>query len=130
MIDLRRRGLSHNQIGELLGCHNSNVSRRLKGLDESIELTDLYIKHRPWILAYEQQRIRQSITAADLSKAGLRDKVVAMGILHDKERLESGLPNQIVAYADMVKMRQQLIAERDALDAEHTDNTEHTSTDK
>ena len=130
MIDLRRRGLTNIQIGELLGCDHSNVAHRLKALSKDIDLTDQYVKHRPWILAYEQNRIRQSITPADLSKAGLRDKVVAMGILHDKERLESGLPNQIVAYADMVKMRQQLIAERDSLDAECIDNVEHTSTDK
>lgn len=118
MIDLKRRGLSNTQIGELVGCHSSNVARRLANLDQSIDLTDKYIKHRPWILAYEANRIRQSITKADIEKAGLRDKIVSMGILHDKENLAGGLPTQIILYADQVKVRKQLADERQALEAE------------
>ena len=118
MIDLKRKGLSNIQIGELLGCHNSNVSKRLKALDNSIDLTDRYIKHRPWILAYEQNRIRQSITAADIAKAGLRDKMVSIGILHDHELKAAGLPTQIILYADAVKLKQQLADERKALELE------------
>jgi hypothetical protein len=34
------------------------------------------------------------ITDTDIEKAGLRDKVVAFGILMDKERLENGLSTQ------------------------------------
>ena len=118
MIDLKRRGLADTQIGELLGCHGSNVGRRLAKLSSSIDITDKYIKHRPWLFAYEQQRIRQSITQADIRKAGLRDKIVAIGILHDHELKAAGLPTQIILYADGVKMRQQLIEERKALEAE------------
>ena len=121
MIDLRRKGLSLNQIGELLGCDGSNVGRRLKTLDDSIDLTDRYIKHRPWILAYEQNRIRQSITSADIEKAGLRDKMVSIGILHDHELKAAGLPTQIILYADAVKLKQQLADERKALELEIID---------
>jgi hypothetical protein len=125
MIDLRRRGLSNVQIGELLGCHNSTVSKRLNKLSHDIDITDHYIKHRPWLLAYEQHRIRQSITATDIAKAGLRDKVVAIGILHDHELKAAGLPTQIILYADGVKMRQQLIQERKDLEAEVQANNDN-----
>ena len=118
MIDLKRKGLSNVQIGELLGCHDSTVSKRLKNISNDIDLTDRYIKHRPWIFAYEQNRIRQSITAADIAKAGLRDKMVSIGILHDHELKAAGLPTQIILYADAVKLKQQLADGRKALELE------------
>ena len=118
MIDLKRKGLSNVQIAELLGCHNSTVGNRLKKLSDDIDTTDRYIKHRPWLFAYEQQRIRQSITDADILKAGLRDKMVSIGILHDHELKAAGLPTQIILYADAVKLKQQLSDERKALELE------------
>ena len=118
MIDLKRRGLTILQIADLLHCHTSTVSKRLAKLDNSIDLTDKYIKHRPWMYAYNQQRIIQSITQTDIRKAGLRDKVVAIGILHDHELKAAGLPTQIILYADGVKLRQQMVQERKDLEAE------------
>ena len=37
-----------------------------------------------------QEKVLASITASDLEKASLRDKVISVGVLFDKERLERG----------------------------------------
>ena len=118
MIDLKRKGLSNVEIAKLLGCSDSTIGHRLNKLSDDIDTTDRYIKHRPWLFAYEQQRIRQSITDADILKAGLRDKMVSIGILHDHELKAAGLPTQIILYADAVKLKQQLQDERKALESE------------
>jgi hypothetical protein len=44
-----------------------------------------------------QRRLLNNISQADIKKSGLRDKVVAVGILYDKERLERGQSTENVS---------------------------------
>ena len=120
IVDLQSRGLSNTQIAKVLGCDHSNISRRLRPLIQTIDHTHKYRKNRALLLAYEQQRIRQAITDADIAKASLRDKVLSIAILFDKERLESGLSTQNIAYADIVKARDQAKDELKSLEQAET----------
>jgi len=120
IIDLRKKQLSTGQIAKLVGCSRPNIVQRLQKAAVDIELTYKFRKHRGEILANLQRRIIQSITPADLEKAGLRDKVISSGILFDKERLEEGKSTSIVFYADLIKAKQ--IVDQQIQDAEQLDN--------
>ena len=97
IIELRKKNLSCSQIATLLKCNPSNITRRLKTIDEAIETTNHYRSNRGFLLSLEQNRIRHSITNADLKRAGLRDKVISIGVLFDKERLEEGKSTENIA---------------------------------
>lgn len=118
IIELRQRGLSVGQIGKLLGCHNSNISRRLQTVSEDIDLTDKYVNNRAKIFAYHQRKIIQSITPTDISKAGLLEKVKSASFLYNAERLETGQSTQNIAYADMLQARDKARKRREELEAE------------
>ena len=84
------KNLSQTDTAILLGCDKSNISKRLK--DSGYQPTYLtnYKNQRADILASYQQIILNSITSEDLQKAGLSQKMMAYGVLYDKERLERG----------------------------------------
>jgi len=118
IIDYRKKNLSCSQIATLLKCCPSNISRRLKTVDEAIDLTNKYRDNRGFIFAYEQNKIRQSITAADRKKAGLLEKVKSISFFHNAERLESGKSTQNIAYLDMIKARVSATTELQVIEAE------------
>jgi len=120
IIELRKKHLSCAEIAKILGCSKPNIVQRLHKISEELDLTDHYVNNRSKILAFQQRRIIQSITDADLKKAGLRDKVISTGILFDKERLEEGKSTSIVFYADLIKAKQ--IVDQEIQEAEQIDN--------
>ena len=120
IIDLKTRGLSLNQIGKILGCDHSNVSRRLKTVSKDIDLTNKYVNNRAKIFAYHQRNIIQSITPKDIEKAGLLEKVKSASFLYNAERLETGQSTQNIAYADMLQARDKAKQRREELEAETT----------
>ena len=105
LMTLRRKGLSHRQIAELIHVERSAVSQRLAGIDDQITWVDEYRKDRALILAYYQRHLLTFLTPAKLRKASARDLIVGMGILYDKERLETGQSTSNIAYADMLQAR-------------------------
>ena len=118
IIDLKLKGLTNQQIGSLLGLSDNTVRARLRTSSEDIDNTELFRKHRDKVFAFQSKKILQSITDADILKAGLRDKVIAASILFDKERLESGKSTQNIAYIDMIKAKSSAGTEMQAIEAE------------
>ena len=116
VVALRRRNLSYPQIAKILGCSESNVRYRLGTVADEIERVDDFKKHKADIMAIHQNRILQSVTETNLKDAKLRDKAIAFGILFDKERLERGKSTQNVAYADLLKMKNEKLKELEELD--------------
>ena len=77
-------GISRTAIGMMFERHGYNwESGQFAALEE-------YQNHKADVLAIKQIEVLQGMTSEDIKKAGLRDKVVAFGILHDHERLERG----------------------------------------
>lgn len=111
IIDLKSKNLSNSQIAKLLNCNPSNITHRIKDID----ITKQYINNRSLVFAYHQHKIISSITPDDIKKANLRDKIISAGVLYDKERLESGLSTQNIAYADLIKAKEQIKREREEL---------------
>ena len=103
---IENKGLSLTDTGKLLGTHKSNVSRRLKAAGYRPKYLQHYKDHRADILASYQQIILNSINPEDLKKAGLSQKMMAYGVLYDKERLERGQSTENIAYQDTLKAQQ------------------------
>lgn len=118
IIALRKRNLTYTQIAKTLGCSKMNIQERLKKIHNEIERVDDFKKHKADILAIHQNRLISSITPEVIEKAGLKDRAIAFGVMYDKERLERGKSTQNVAYADLVRMREQKEKELKALEAQ------------
>ena len=119
IIELRKRHLSCSEIAKLLGCSKANIVQRIRKISNEIELTNHYINNRSTVFAFHQRKIMESITEADRKKAGLRDKVISVGVLFDKERLEEGKSTQNIAYADALKAQDLAGTEQDQLKKEY-----------
>ena len=109
---IRTKHANHNltsrEIGKLVGCDQSHVSKVLKkyGIKHG-DVTE-FKKHRADVFAGLQNRILQTITLADIKKAPMASRVTAMAILNDKERLERGqsTSNIINIHSDIKAMKE------------------------
>ena len=120
IIELKAKNLCNSEIAKLLGCGPSNISQRLK----DVELTKQYVNNRALIFAYHQRRIIESITHANIQKAGLLEKVKATSFLHNAERLELNLSTSNIAYADMIQGRDQRIQELKELEGRFSQSSD------
>ncbi|MCX5827604.1 MAG: hypothetical protein NTV58_06335 [Deltaproteobacteria bacterium] len=92
MLDLKARGLTYEEIGNLCGgLSRQAVHRRIGGHLTDEEKLLHYKNNRADLLAMTQERILASIDDETISKANLQTKAMAYGVLFDKERLERNL---------------------------------------
>ena len=112
--------LSQTDTAILLGCDKSNISKRLKESGYQANYLTTYKNQRADILASYQQIILNSITNEDLQKAGLSQKMMAYGVLYDKERLERGQSTENIAYADMAKAQAQVQEKLHAFESKYS----------
>ena len=103
---IETKGLSITDTAKLLNSSKSNISTRLSKAGYKPNYLKLYKNHRADILSSYQQIILNSITPEDLKKAGLSQKMMAYGVLYDKERLERGQSTENIAYADTLKAQE------------------------
>lgn len=92
-----KNGLSHREIGKMLGVDSSTVCRALKRLgleSDDIDHTKCFKTYRADILASRQLQILENLTDEKLAKASARDLAIVFGTLYDKERLERGESTQ------------------------------------
>jgi len=90
IIDLVKKGLNFSEISRVLGCSRQNVVQRFRKVEKEIKAGKRYQEHRADIFAIQQNRILNAISPEDLEKASLRDKVISVGVLFDKEKIETG----------------------------------------
>ncbi len=91
LIELSQKGLTHEEIGQLVGCRANNVQRRLKPYrDQLTEIKD-FVSARSISLQVLQKLLLDSITEKDIKKMSVKQKVDTFNILYEKERLERGL---------------------------------------
>lgn len=98
LIDYSSKGLSYSEIGKLAGCNSSNVYHRFKAAGYVPEHLKAYKDNRADVFSWWQSKILNSINEDDIKRAPLQSKVVAAGILYDKERLERGQAGQILGF--------------------------------
>jgi len=89
-LELRmKHNMSYGQIGTQLGVSGESVRKALKkvGADHA-PLRQAFQENKAEVLELLQLRIVKSIDDEQIKKMAPRDKFVAIGILHDKIRLE------------------------------------------
>ncbi len=96
-IVLREKGLTLAQVGKLLGVTKQAVAAKFKQYDYCPEKVREFIDNRSSLFANLQRNILQSLDKESIKKMSGRDKVVATGILYDKERLERDLSTQNIS---------------------------------
>jgi predicted transcriptional regulator len=99
IIELAEKNNSQTHIAKILGCHPSNISKRLK----EIEITKKYINHKAFMIRHLERKIYENITDAKLKKANLQQLATSYGIIYDKGQLEEGGSTQNILYADALR---------------------------
>jgi len=92
LLTLHKKELSTIQIGAIVGCSSENVRVRLH--KAGITTLHNYKANRADMFATIQSQLLNNIVPDDIKKASLSQKVIATGILYDKERLERDLSTQ------------------------------------
>lgn len=90
IIEFKKKGLTHQQIANLLGCDKSNVTKRLGTIKEELESLDNFTKHKSATMEFIQQRLLDSITPEKIKEATLQQTATSFGIIYDKQRLQDG----------------------------------------
>ena len=100
--------LTTREIAAIAETDHTHVIKTLQRYGIERVYVDRYKHHRADILAGMQERLINSITVSDIKKAPMRDKVVSVGILYDKERLERDLSTANVTniFADLEALRE------------------------
>lgn len=101
-LKLRNPSMTTREIGKVVGRSHTSVYRALKRYGISTGRVRDYKNNRSKILAGYQERILRSIDEESLEKASLKDKIVSMSILYDKEALEEGRATANVSFAGIV----------------------------
>jgi hypothetical protein len=82
--------LTTREIGAIADCTHVNVIETLRRYHVNQQHLKTYKSNRADIIAGMQSRLLASVTDADIKKAPLGSRIMAAGILYDKERLERG----------------------------------------
>jgi len=91
IINLRRAGLTHQQIADTVGCAKATVTQRLRRFPELTDGTlQDYKEARADVLAALQARTLRTLSAEDIANAPVQARAMLFGVLYDKERLERG----------------------------------------
>ena len=96
IIALRKRGMTHKEIGKLLNRSSPNITMRLQQADVDLQSIDNYKTHKADTLAYYQHKILSKLTDSDIEKASAYQKVGMIALLSDKEALTRGQATAIV----------------------------------
>lgn len=91
ILALSEAGKSSRQIEAIIGnIDHSTICNRLKHLTPR-KSTEIYKTHRADILAEFQRKCMSTLDVKAIKEMCPRDRVLAMGLAYDKERVERGL---------------------------------------
>ena len=115
IIAYAQKNLSYADIAELGGCTKQNVQQRLNYVGYTRLNLDNFAKHRADTFAHLQSRLLNSIADEDIKDINPLQRVVAAGILYDKERLERGKSSQNISIVEITGSIQELQDQADKL---------------
>ena len=88
-LELKKGGATYAEIAKVQGVSPQAVNKQIKDLLPN-EDTETFKNHRADILAEMQSKLLSSIEPDEIKKVPVDKRIVSMGILFDKERLERG----------------------------------------
>ena len=101
LIELKKKGLSFQEVAAIAKSSKQNVQQRLEPFMDAIQHLDAIKEHRADHLTVISHSVLSSLTGEDIQKASAYQRVGMAGLLHNMERLERGQSTANVAYADM-----------------------------
>jgi hypothetical protein len=129
----KAKGQSYDEIAKAQGVHKATAYQNLAPILQQLAdpaTVETYQTRQADILDGLAARTLASITNDDLAKAGLRDKVVATGILIDKSRLIKGQStgNYLVLHANAARTAAEAWGDGRVVDATPLDTPDDTDT--
>ena len=104
--ELRRQGNTYPEIAKIFNCTKQAVHQALIPYTESITKVQRYKQDRAEILADIQLQLLNSIGPEDIKKTPVGSRIMAYGILYDKERLERNKSTaNISVHADIAAIK-------------------------
>ncbi len=98
IIEFKAKGLTHQQIADLVGCSKTNVTERLQTVTQEIDSVKNFKKHRADTFAVIGHRLINSLTPEVIKEMSGLQMMTAAGIAYDKERLERDLSTENVSH--------------------------------
>ena len=117
VLELRKKGLSTTDIAKILDCSPETIAYHLKPFLTGIDYLPAIREHRADLFTVVGHGLVESIGEDVIKDASLLQRVTAMGILYDKERLERGQSTSNVSVADYTAKLVDLRTERERLEA-------------
>ena len=121
IIELRNKNLSLSEIAKMAGVSRQAIHQRLRPYSHAISNLDAIKNQRADLLSLITNNMLEvylSLTPGEQKDMILRRGLLDFGILYDKLRLETGQSTSNVAYMDLIKARQQLQGELQAIEGE------------
>ena len=115
IIEYRNKGLSYQDIADLVGCSKPNVIERLQTCGYDPKRLKNFTKNRADMLAHLQSELLNSLTPEAINDIPAHHRMLAMGILYDKERLERGKSSQNISIVEITGSIQELQDQADKL---------------
>lgn len=115
IVDLREKGLSHAQIGKVLGCSASNVKWRLRQINTRLASLDTFKKVQTDLLTLKVKDMVTALTMDKIKSMAGRDLVTCIAILIDKVRLLDGESTQNISYKAYIERYDNLEVQKQAI---------------
>ena len=118
LIELRNKGLTYQEIADIVGRAKPTVFERLQDHIHEIDNLKSFKENKADVLAVHQARLLNNLTMEDIKKSSGYQTVGMFSVLHNQERLERGESTSNIAYADLTGKLDEMQAKRKALEKE------------
>ena len=115
LIELRNKGLKLKEIAKIVGVTDATICERLQRHKHAIDNLQAVKDNRADVFTLMGDDMLTSLSETDKNKMSGLQKVTAMGILYDKERLERDKSTKILAFKDLQSDHDSIVKERKAL---------------
>lgn len=88
IVALRKKGLTLEQIGKILGCTRQNIHHHLSQLQADMSTVDNYKTNRADIFATKQVQLLNALTPDAIKKMPGFQQILGIGVFYDKEQEE------------------------------------------
>ena len=90
IIEYKNKGLSNQEVADLVGCSKENVRNRLDACGYNPERLKNFSRNRADVFAHIQSQLLNSLSPDAINAMLPHHRVLSSAILYDKERLERG----------------------------------------
>lgn len=109
LVSLAEQGKNNQEIADIVGCGNSNISHRFKSFGYTKDRQKQIDSTKKTVYSLLQAKIINSIRSEEIEKSAFQTKIWSVGVLHDKiSDLERKASGQVIEDAGMDGLSAQL----------------------